>query len=495
MAVLAKNTRLTNGSLRAYRAPKKVADCDRFILNKDRSPVCTDVCAAYAYSSCSGRCLYNLVGGKLAENGRVIGLDRPLQTPSASLVSGGGDQSVIFRVLCTNEHGEYSAPSASSNRLDAKYGDVVNLAWSGCTPYRVEALLTQSITHVKEIGKDPSQWVVVGDYTAPTANISFKPETWQLTDQGYDPSAYCDPPVFDCFVVTDDGFFVGWKDSMIWVSERHDPSKFPRASIKALHCKINNIVTAGSILYVATDDGMYLLKVSPDKEGSAISIAKTYENVIAIKNTLALVNSGCMFATRYGLYVLDERGGVPQNVTSKLVHEDEFEADWLPIYGHVQRGVYYATQENGESWQMDFPSSSGDANEYGRLVRLDGLGTHMVASKDGSLLYGKNGAYEFDGGASYLGATWESAIFTAPARTAMAKYKAIGEYLDKVTMTVIVDGKEVYTTRLSDDKICTLPRCVNGFEYSIRLNIDPSNSEVVVNKIQLATSVAELVRT
>lgn len=496
MAEYAKNTRLWDGSLRAYRAPKDIGACKvQFELDKCFLPVCTDSCAAYARSPCGAYALYTLIGGKIAENGRVVGLDRPAETPQATLISGAGQDGVIFRVLCINSQGEYSAPSAVSAVISGSYGAVIGLTWAGCSNYRVEALLTQSVTYQKEIGKDPSQWVIVGDYETPRATIVFRPDTWELVSDGYDPAAYCDPPALSCFIVTEAGFFVGWNGSLLFISERHDPSKFTRAAIKNLHANILNVVTAAEALYVATSEGMFVVQLTPDKDGAVASINRTYENALPIKNTLSLVNSGAMFASRFGLFIIDGRGLTPTNVVSKLLPEEEFERDWLPDYGVVQRGVFYGSTTDKRSWHIDFPSTSGDASEFGKLIVLDYLGKHMVAGRDGALYYSLDGrVFAFDRGDSYLAAEWRSNRFIAPARASFSRYKVVGQNLEGVELVVFVDGVAVFTTLVSNGKICTLPRCVVGLEFAVELRIPASRKEAVINRVQLASSHSELAR-
>ena len=496
MAEYAKNTRLWDGSLRAYRTPKVVGSCAApFELDQCFAPVCVNSCAAYGRSPCGARALYTLTDGRLAENGRVVGLNRPTEAPQATLVSGAGEDGVVFRVLCVNAAGEYSAPSAASSVVSAAYGSVITLSWAGCSAYRVEALITQSMTYQKEIGKDPSQWVVVGEYAAPKATIVFKPDTWELVDDGYDPTAYCDPPILDCFTITEAGFFVGWSGSLLFVSERHEPSKFPRSAMKNLHADILNVVTAAEALYVATAEGMFVVQLSPDKDGATVTINRTYENALPIKDTLALVNSGALYASRFGLFIVDGRSLTPTNAVSRLLPEEEFERDWLPSYGMVQRGVFYGSTADKRSWHIDFPSTAGDASEFGKLVLLDYLGENMLAGRDGVLYYSVGGKVSaFDRGATYLAATWRSNKFLAPARASFSRFKVIGNNLEGVTLTVIVDDIAVFTTTVEDGKICTLPRCVVGLEFAVEINIPAGSEEVIINRVQLASSHSELAR-
>jgi hypothetical protein len=161
----------------------------------------------------------------------------------------------------------------------------------------------------------------------------------------------------------------------------------------------------------------------------------------------------------------------------------------------VQRGIFYGTKSNGESWHIDFPSSSGDASEYGKLVLLDSLGKSIKAGQDGSVYYSLDGVVnEFDRGDKYLEAVWESSIFVSPSRVSFSKYKVSGQNLDGVSLSVFVDGKESFTKVLDDDRICSLPRCVIGIEFSIKINIPASGKETIINRVQLASSVSELNR-
>jgi hypothetical protein len=240
---------------------------------------------------------------------------------------------------------------------------------------------------------------------------------------------------------------------------------------------------------------MFVLQVNPDKEGATVSVARTYENVLPIKDTLTLVNSGAMFAGKFGLFALDGGSSSPQNLISKLIHEEEFERDWLPNYGVVQRGVFYGSTADNRSWHVDFPSTAGDASEFGKLVLLDYLGRNMYAARDGALYYSLDSkVLAFDRGDSYLAAEWESNIFTAPSRASFSRYKVLGENLEGVELSVLVNGETVFTTQVSDGKICTLPRCVIGFEFSIKLKLPASPKEIIINRVQLASSHSEIAR-
>jgi DNA topoisomerase IB len=74
MAEYAKNTRLWDGSIRAYKTPKKVGVCtDNYVLDKNIKPVCTSCCASYFKSPCGEKCLYSLKDCKITKNGRAVG--------------------------------------------------------------------------------------------------------------------------------------------------------------------------------------------------------------------------------------------------------------------------------------------------------------------------------------------------------------------------------------------------------------------------------------
>jgi hypothetical protein len=497
-AVYAKNTRLWDGSLRAYKKPKHVGDCacSNFSVNASGVASCLPDCAVMARSPCGARARYTLIDGRIAESGRKVGINRPTQEPTAQALGEPGinSDSMLFRVICVNEHGESSAPSAPTNRVSASYGQTVMLKWDGCRPYRVEALLTQSISPSKELGASTSQWVSVGEFDSATALLPYEPDSWNLTSDGYDPALYCDPPELDCFLVTDDGFFVGWKGSTLFTSERHEPSKFLRSNIKNLHANIIEAVSARNAVYVSTDEGMFVIRIEQGKEDAIVAISKTYENHVAIKGTLGLLNSGVIYSTQYGIALLDEAGRQPQIISSGLIHEDQWESNWLPKKGIAQRGIYYGTTEK-ESWHIDFPGTSGNAADFGKVVLLDSLGGYQFAGKDGVLYYSDpGGVWAFDRGNGYLRAEWESGEIPLPSITAFSRFKVHGENLDGVVLTVIIDGEEVFTTTVEDGKICTLPLCATGTRVAIKLVLPTSSKEISVNSVQLATSVSELAR-
>lgn len=500
LASYALNTRLWDGSLRAYRKPRLVGDCkcSNFSVGPDGLIACMPACYQEARSPCGAKSVYTLAGGKIAQDGRVVGLDRPTQTPTAAALGlvGGNTDSMIFRILCVNDSEESSAPSAPSSRIEARYGQPISISWSGCSPYRVEALLTQSIPGTKrQVGAETSTWVSVGEFTGSVANFTYEPESWDLTSDGYDPTQYCNPPELDCFVVTEDGFFVGWKGSTIHVSERNDPSKFYRAAIKNLHTNIREMVTAAGVIYIATDSGLFAAGVAPDKDGGPnLVINKFYENGLPIKGTLSLSNSGAIYATRFGLFALNGINAAPQNISSSLVHEDEWECDYLPRHGAAQRGVYYGS--NGKTaWHMDYPGTAGAA-EFGRLVLLDDIGSHQKAGADGFLYYSDpEGVKVFDRGAGYQKAIWESNEVFLPSRTSMSRIKVRGENVELATFEVLMDGKVVSTkVGMKSGEICTLPLCAVGSSLAVRITLPEAAKEVIITSVQIATSVADLAR-
>lgn len=494
-AVDALNTKLWDGSLRPYRTPTLVGSCSgSFVLDNDFKPVCQSSCAAYAMSPCGTNKLYSLKGGYLHRGDAAVGLARPLQKPSVTVSGKGEGDSIRLRVLCLNDDGEYSPPSEMSDMITPKYGDAVIVQWSGCSPYRVQALLTQSISGNREVGKDKTEWLTVGDFKSSVAVFNFEPEGWALTSDGFDANSFCNPPELSCFVVTEDGFFAGWNKNLLYISERHDPSKFMRVNIKNLFANILDVVTAKSVLYISTDQGIYVARLDPTKDGVQVSIAKTHENAIPIVGTLSAINSAAMYATPYGMHIIDEAGRQPQNVSSQFIAEDEFKEKWLPVTGVSQRGTYYATTKT-ESWHLDYPSSSGDTAQYGRLVRLDKLGSHQFAGRDGIVYYSDSGGVKaFNQGKSFLSAEWRSTDARMPSRTGLSRYKVIGENLEGVKMLIYADDKLAFTDTLTTSKICVLPRCVIGSRFSVKFIIPAKSVETVIKQLQLATSVQELAR-
>lgn len=496
VAKYAKNARLWDGSFRAYREPLEVGACegDKFVLDYDNSVKCVTGCAAFMREPCGSRSLYTLKDKKLHRDGKPVGKSRPTAKPTAKVLSGAEADPVDVRVLCLDEFGNASAPSATSNMIQPSYGSAVSVNWGGCTPYRLQVRLRQSMNAKKELGKDETQWVTVGDYSTSTANFLFRPETWELTDDGYDYAQYCDPPELCCFVVTDDGFFVGWNGDAIFISERHDPSKFIRSQIKTLHAEIYDIVTARRVLYISTSQGMFVARIEPSEQGPVVSLTNTQENQVGIPNTLGLFQSGAMYSTKFGVVGIDEAGRQPQNVSSSVLQEDIYERDWLPQSGIVQRGVYYATGAK-ESWHLDFPGGAGFNADNGRLVRLDKLGTYQVAGKDGHLYYLDGGkVYQFDRGAKYLRAEWESEELTAPAIVGFSRYRVEGKNLDGVSLQVFADGIKVYETTVTQGKICVLPRCVRGRKFYVKFVIPAKSTEAVVSRLEMATSMSEMAR-
>jgi hypothetical protein len=201
-----------------------------------------------------------------------------------------------------------------------------------------------------------------------------------------------------------------------------------------------------------------------------------------------------MYSTLFGILAVDEAGRQPQNVSSAAIQEDEFERDWLPERGIVQRGVYYATQKD-KSWLLDFPSPSGIGTEYGKLVRVDRLGDFQLAAKDGLLYYSDSkGTHTFDRGSSYLPAHWWSWPARMKARTGFSRYKVLGENLEGVKLSIYADEQLVFTDTLTESKICTLPTCVVGLRISARFDIPAKSEETIINQLQIATSVQEIAR-
>lgn len=495
-AEYAKNTRLWDGSIRPYSNPKVVGTCAANFIIEEEAAVCVTGCAEYAIRPCGTQALYEIKDNYLHRSGIKVGVNRPTQKPIVKSVTGKGQaDNTLFRVLCLNDTGEYSPPSGVSAMASPAYGDNVSIEWLGCKPYRLQALLRQSMTNKSEIGKNENQWVTVGDYESLLANFEWTPESWQLTSDGYDPASFCDPPKLECFFVTADGYFVAWDKTLLYVSERHDPSKFPRRNIKSFGAQILDIVGARSALYISTSKGLFVARIEPSPEGASISISKTYENHKPIKGTLGVHNSGALYATEFGVFSIDESGRQPQNITGEFLHEDEFAREFLPESAAVQRGIYYATNKE-ISWLYDFPGTSGGQGNFGKLVYIDRLGDKQVAASDGHLYYFNNqSVLAFDRGEGYLEATWESSPKKLPVRTALSRYKVTGDNLEGVVLTVTIDGKESVLTDIKNERVCTLPQCCTGFIVSIKVYIPAKAEKTVIEQIQLASSVSEILRT
>ena len=332
-ATLARNTKLLNGELRGFRAPREIADLtyepftvrrayriqyndqyygagehwlafDSRDVDVVRSPIVNDRFDRYYWAG-DGRPKYNTLSRILhGLDPYYLGIPAPITAPTVTPPAG-SDETRTYVVTFVSELGEEGAPSpyrlATGN---AGTWALTNL------PTVVADSANRVVTHKRiyrtVVGNNSSLYYLVAQVAlSDTAYNDTSNDDEVVLNNTLESTTWAEPPDdLEGFVAMPNGYLVGWKGRRLCFSEPYRPWAWPAEYELSTEFEIVGLCVWGSTLIIGTRSQPYIGQgVTPasftmqkmdaiepclSRRGMVATVAGAYYPSI---NGLALVNS------------------------------------------------------------------------------------------------------------------------------------------------------------------------------------------------------------
>ncbi len=305
------------------------------------------------------------------------------------------------------------------------------------------------------------------------------------------------PPVLNQVLLTEQGYYVGWFGTTVYISERHEPHNWPRRYELSLADNIVGMAVQGVHVFVGTTGRPYRVSITPSERtvgqatampmADAVTDAQQYPFDWPCLSRYAMVSTdfGAVYPTRQGLVALRSQGGVLLE-TRERIDETQW-VEWVPNTAAWHRGRYYACNAPvGKSWVMDL-TADGDSIEMGDLVTADLDFTLAHNGRDGFLYFAKGRTVTRWEAGNPLPYRWRSKVFVMPGYLSFAGAKVSATYGLPIIFR-LYRGQELMVTReVVSGKPFRLPFHPRGIEWSLELEgVTP------FNEVHVATSFTEL---
>lgn len=387
-AITARNTKLLNGELRGYNAPRLVADFtneyftvkrayripqfgayDDLWLTFDsrdvdivRSPVVNDTFDRYYWAG-DGRPQYNTLA-RIRDDLAPYFLGVPAPDTTITVTPpGAGDLTRAYVTTFVSAYGEEGAPSDPVIDTGAAGTWVI-----GNLDTSPQDAANRNITHIRIYrtvpGNNSSTFFFVVELALGTTsyNDNNSDETVASNNVLESTSWAMPPSDLEGFVAMPNGYLVGWKDRRLCFSEQYRPHAWPAEFELATEFEIIGLAVWGNILVIGTRSNPYL------GQGN-VPASFTMQKLDAIEPCLSrrgmvTTTAGVYYPSISGLVMVNSQGVV--NITQDLVTKEEW-AQYNPeeIYA-ASLGLQYIAF-NSPSFGFVFNPTEQNA----RLIELD----------------------------------------------------------------------------------------------------------------------------
>ena len=222
---------------------------------------------------------------------------------------------------------------------------------------------------------------------------------------------HCCPPEFCEVVMTESGYFVGFADNRIWVSERHQPHTFPLDNMLELPDMIVGLAAHRDTVLVGTVGKPYRVTISTQPEGDVVEAEAFPEHLPMVNpNTMVETPWGAMYASNIGLVGLFPSRN-PVVLSRERITEDQW-TEYIPCAAGWHRGRYYGFRKNGKSFAFDVAEGGESRLEIGDFYLIDFNASYAMSVSDGSMyLINDEGVWDWENGTEFLEYRWLSKEF------------------------------------------------------------------------------------
>lgn len=172
-------------------------------------------------------------------------------------------------------------------------------------------------------------------------NAVWKTDYYEYTDSKPNtalgeacPSIYWDPPVdgLKGLVSLQNGLFVAYKDSTVYVSDWNAPHAWPYEHTVTIDYPIVGLGSFGNTIVVCTEAAPVLIVVQDPTNPTTKAIQENCPCVSA--DSIVNTRNGVIFASQNGLVLINSTS--PTFITEKLLTQDE----WLPLHPESLKGAF-----------------------------------------------------------------------------------------------------------------------------------------------------------
>lgn len=438
-ATLARNTKLLNGELRGYRAPRQVADLtyesftvrrayrleynDQYYgegehwLNFDsrevdvvRSPIVNDRYDRYYWAG-DGRPKYNTLSRILqGQNPYYLGVPAPLTRPTVTPPAG-SDETRTYLVTFVSAFGEESAPSP----YRVATGNAGTWVLSNL-PTTVTDDAKRAITHKRiyrtVVGNNSALYYLVA--TIALSDTTYNDDSSDdevVLNSTLESTTWAEPPDdLEGWVLMPNGYMVGWVGRRLCFSEAYRPHAWPAEYELSTEFEIKGLVVWGSTLIIGTKSQPYIGQgVTP----ASFTMQKmdAVEPCLSRRGMVATV-AGAYYPSINGLVLVNSSG--VQVVTQDLLTKEEW-ARYNPanIFA-AQLGMQYIAF-NSSNFGFVFNPTEPNTKlvELDRFQDVNGIETDRYTGNVNLIIADR--AYDWDPeGVERLWWRWRSKEFHLP---------------------------------------------------------------------------------
>ena len=449
-----KNTRLWDGTIRAFRRPSGSVEF-------------TDPCT---------------VGDYTIKNGRVEHLDgtpiyvEPIGTPIVS-IDNPGEDAVQFMVAAVNQRGNESRRSVPTGLMYVGVDSVINVTASGT--YRLYATAGDTLDgSLENEFNDSDNLYYLGEFTG---DVSIPWEPYQSPD--YDMNDMTYPKDAVCMLTDEEGYtivFGGEEGKNVWLSVRHRPDLYPILQTAALRHKIRQVIPHIDAFFALTDGYPEIIRKPMHTDGTYAGQLNVqplrYHTPLPYMGPGVRTEFGCVYPSKPGLIALTTTipGGIRMVTQNILVREWK---DYIPTVTAWFNGVFYGWNAK-KALILDM--NDEQFGQYGvrQMVEIDPGVTQAEVTSDGDLQV-PSGVWDTG---SFLSAEWKSKWNVSNGFRIYTCAKVCGENTAGVVYELW--GKTaglIHREVIKNDKPFRM-KPVREIEHQVRLYIPASGSEVVITE-------------
>lgn len=532
-ALLAHNTRLTDGSLRAFHAPKLVAQGDDvrdMFLPPEADGQCKamllfDECVSVVVTSveaCAGFSLLAVFPDNDDPYLRAydeatrypLGITAPLNGLTAQVSEAGsttfaGPDPVSYTYTWVDRFGIESAPAPASAPIQRADDATTQLSGfsvppanaAQCRIYRTGAKMEQAGAAAQALTFDTT--FVLLDIVAAGSVAAGYTDDKRLSAALFDTletTAQCLAPIgLRGVVALDTGYYVGFSGNVLHVSARHRVWDWPAGQQVVLPDRITGIAESGGMVYVATTGAPARVALQLTNDTLAGEQTLTLlADVVRSRQMLPGLSQRSICATPFGAVYVAEGGlvalaaeGDATVVTVQRIGAEPW-AQYAPSRIIWHDGCIYGISPHKPAG-LRFELGAGDNLSLGDFVTIDMQGSALHAGRDGVLYYlHDNKVYAWDKGDTLLPYVWRSRITVAPGLIALTAGKMTATFDGPVQLRVLKE--DAYGTmrtsftrpvRTGEPFRITPGKKVTAYALEVR-------GTATITELHAATSIAEL---
>lgn len=433
----AQNTKLLNGELRGFRAPRQVADLsDQYFTvrrafrvrdnifgygdtwlafdSRDvdivRSPIINDLYDRYYWAG-DGRPMYNTAERIiLGQPPLFLGIPAPTIAPTVTPPAG-TDTTRAYVYTFVSAYGEEGQPSPPTTAI----GDPGTWSLTGLqtvVPDAANRNVTLKRIYRTVPGQDSALFFLVAEIPVGDATYDDnEDDTVVVLNSTLESTFWAEPPTtMEGFAVMPNGYLVGWAGRRLVFSDPYRPHAWPAEHELATEFPIKGLVVWGSTLIIGTESQPYLGQgVHPGSFTTQKMDA--VEPCLSRRGMVATV-AGAYYPSINGLVLVNTSG--VSVVTKDIVTKEEWARYDPGSFFAAQLGLQYIAF-NSPNFGIIYDPTEPQARlaELDRFADVEGIETDKYSGN--VLLLSQDRVWDWDPEASErLFWRWKSKVFQLP---------------------------------------------------------------------------------